>query len=165
MTNDSLSLTFIALAGDFCKTIQNTTSISRDEFIDTMLRLLPRLYVAMNSYSKNSEPEMDIIGNYVDEDHYNQARQAVATLMGEDDIFLETFMEDMKYSDTPIAASISESIADIYQDMLNFTMTVRDSEGALTSPALDDMHENFTLYWSKTLCNVLRPLNALKYNP
>lgn len=166
MTTDTSSdtLNFIALAGDYCKTVHDASSLEKEAFTDSMLSLLPRLYLAMLTYQPLSEPDMNVVGTYVDEDHYNQARESIASLMGEDDTYLETFMEDMKYSDTPIAASISESLADIYQDMYNFTMTVRDSEGTLAPQAMDEMHENFALYWSKTLCNVMRPLNALKYN-
>lgn len=167
MTTDpkSDSITFLTLATDFCKTIQDTAELTKESFIDSMLRVLPRLYIIMGSHETTGiEPDMTILGNYVDEDHYNQARSAIAALMGEDDTYLETFMEDMKYSDTPIAASISESLADIYQDMFNFMMTMRESEGTVAPQAMDEMHENFTLYWSKTLCNVMRPLNSLKYN-
>lgn len=166
MTNDTQAeaLSFTALASDFCKTIHDIPSLTKEDFTDAMLRLLPRLYITMQGYEPLTEPDMDVISTYVDEDHYNQARESIAAIMGEDDTYLETFMEDMKYSDTPIAASISESLADIYQDMYNFTMTVRDSEGTLAPQAMDQMHENFALYWSKTLCNVMRPLNALKYN-
>lgn len=161
--NNTIDITFISLANDFCKAVHEADSVTREQFIDIMLRLLPRLYVAMGDFLPQSEPDMDVIGSYVDEDHYNQARSGIAALMGEEDTFLETFMDDMKYSDTPIAATISESLADIYQDMYNFTVTIKESEGTVTTEAMAQMHENFTLYWSKTLCNVMRPLNALKY--
>lgn len=163
MTDSEKILTFASLANDYCKTIHDSATLSKEEFIDSMLRLLPRLYLSMNEYVVEQEPDMNVISSYMDEEHYSQVCNAIAALMGEDDTYLETFMEDMKYSDTPIAASISESLADIYQDMYNFTLTMRESEGTIATQAMDEMHENFSLYWSKTLCNVMRPLNALKY--
>ena len=39
--------------------------------------------------------------------------------MAEEDIYLEVFLEDMKYSDTPISASVSENLADLYQEFFN----------------------------------------------
>ena len=87
----------------------------------------------------------------------------MAALLGEDDTYLETFEEDMKYSDTPIAASIAEGLADIYQDLYNFLSPVRDSDGALAAPALVECRENFASYWGQTLTNVMRPLNHLHY--
>ena len=83
--------------------------------------------------------------------------------MGPDDTFLETFEQDMKYSDTPIAASVSESLADIYQPLYNFIMIVRETEGSELVGAYLECHENFETYWSQTLCNVLRALNNIRY--
>ena len=85
-------------------------------------------------------------------------------LMGEHDVFLETFEEDMKYSDTPVAASISESVADIFQALYNFISIVKETEGDSLEGAYMECRENFAAYWSQTLCNVMRALNHLRYN-
>ena len=84
--------------------------------------------------------------------------------MGPDDIFLETFEEDMKYSETPIAASISESLADLFQPLYNFISVVKDSEGDKLVEAYINCKEDFISYWSQTLCNVLRALNNVRYS-
>ncbi len=101
---------------------------------------------------------------YVDEDYYNNVRHHIGSLLGPDDVYLETFEEDMKYSDTPIAASISESLADIFQPLYNFISVVKDSEGENLVAAYKVCHENFMEYWSQTLCNVLRALNHVYFN-
>ncbi len=54
--------------------------------------------------------------------------------MGEDDVFLETFEEDMKYSDTPVAASVSESLADIFQPLYNFYICCKRIQKGRTQP-------------------------------
>ena len=46
---------------------------------------------------------------------YELVRNQIATLLGESDTYLETFHPDMQYSDTPIAAFISENLADVYR--------------------------------------------------
>ena len=70
----------------------------------------------------------------------------------------------MRYSDTPIAASISENLADIFQPLFNFISIVKDSEGEAAEDAYVDCWDNFAGYWSQTLCNVLRALNHIKYS-
>lgn len=100
---------------------------------------------------------------YVDEDYYNAVRRHIGQLLGPDDVFLETFEEDMKYSDTPIAASVSECLADIFQPLYNFISIVRDSEGEHLEGAYRQCHEEFISYWSQTLCNVMRPLNNIHF--
>ena len=107
--------------------------------------------------------EFDYFPEYVDEDYYESVRRSVEAVMGEDDVFLETFEEDMKYSDTPVAASVSESLADIFQPLYNFISVVKDSEGENAASAFRECKENFESYWSQTLCNVMRALNNIRY--
>ena len=161
-------LTFIGLANEYCVALSNTYEAEKDEFVAEMLRLLPRIYISMCDVNVEQPMFEDSFysgsASYVDEDYYESVRRGVETLMGEDDTFLETFEEDMKYSDTPIAASVAESLADIFQDLFNFVSVVKDSEGVQTMEALGECKENFEAYWSQTLCNVLRALNHYRYS-
>lgn len=84
--------------------------------------------------------------------------------MGPDDSYLEVFEEDMKFSDTPIAASISESLADLFQVCYEFVETIRDAPDYLVQNALRAVSDDFGSYWSRILCNVLRALNYVRYN-
>jgi len=70
----------------------------------------------------------------------------------------------MKYSDTPVAASISESLADIFQVLFNFISTIREATDETVRVAINSVRDDFRSYWSATLCNVLRALNQLKIN-
>lgn len=157
------ALSFIGLATEFCTALEQARQMEKNEFVASMLKLLPRLYITISDYSPEAIFEQEELGSYMDEQQYESIRAGVAALMGEDDTYLETFEEDMKYSDTPIAATISEGLADIYQDLFNFLTPVRDSEGALTQQALNECRENFSAYWAQTLVNTLRPLNHIFY--
>ena len=84
--------------------------------------------------------------------------------MGPDDTYLEVFEEDMKYSDTPIAASISEGLTDIFQSVYNFIEMIKPDPATLAPDALAAMKEDFESYWSQILCNNIRALNKLKYS-
>jgi len=153
-----------ALAAKYCSAVENASEYGKREFITEILGYLPHLYIEF------SDPELDMGENdeyyssYVDEDYYESVRRGMEMLLGEYDVFLETFEEDMKYSDTPVAASISESLADIFQPLYNFISVVKDSEGENVVGAYMECRENFESYWSQTLCNVMRALNHLRYN-
>ena len=84
-------------------------------------------------------------------------------LLGPDDTYLEVFEEDMKYSDTPIAASVSEGLADIFQVMYNLLDAIRDMPEEVVLSALVAVKDDFESYWSRVLCNVLRALNHIRY--
>ena len=100
----------------------------------------------------------------MDEELYNAAQQNIAAIMGEDDTYLEVFEEDMKYSDTPIAANISEGLADLFQVFYNFVETIKEAPETTIADALTLIKEDFGNYWSQILCNVLRALNQTYHN-
>ena len=155
-----------ALSAEYCHTLETCRDLEPHEFIMRMLNLLPRLYLAFTDVNPDEEQfsldEGEYFESYVDEDFYDSIRRNVETLLGPDDTFLETFEENMKYSDTPIAASISESLADIFQPLFNFISIVKDTEGEKMEAAYRECREDFESYWAQTLCNVLRALNFLK---
>ena len=73
-------------------------------------------------------------------------------------------MEDMAYSDTPIKSSVSECLADIYQDVKDFVSVYRLGFDETMYVALAACEENFALYWGQKLVNTLRALHDVKYN-
>ena len=165
LKNKLLGIT--ALSAEYCHVLEVCRDMEPEEFILKMLNLLPRLYLAFTDVKDDetfvSLEEGEYFESYVDEDFYDSIRRNVETLLGPDDTFLETFEENMKYSDTPIAASISESLADIFQPLFNFISIVKDTEGEKMEAAYRECREDFESYWAQTMCNVLRALNHLKY--
>ena len=85
-------------------------------------------------------------------------------MLGQYDSYLETFLPDMRYSDTPIAAFISENLSDLYQDLGDFVSLFREEHELTMHAALARCTENFRLYWGQTLLNALKALHAVRYN-
>ena len=159
------SLAFIALCNEYCTAVEDVRESDKDDFVQSMLRLLPRLYISATDLKVETLDEEDAyLEPILDEDYYESVRCGIENLMGPEDIFLEVFEEDMKYSDTPIAASISESLADIFQVLYNFVGMVKEAPEHLIPLALVAVRDEFQGYWSRILCNVLRALNQLRYN-
>lgn len=155
-----------ALASEYCAVMESCVQMEKDDFVKSILSLLPRIYFEFSDISAEDVvtiEEFQYFPSYVDEDFYESIRRNAERVLGPDDTFLETFEEDMKYSDTPIAASVSELLADIFQPLYNFVSVVRESEGSDIIEAFSECKENFESYWAQTLCNVMRPLNNLRY--
>ncbi|MDE7154773.1 MAG: DUF5063 domain-containing protein [Muribaculaceae bacterium] len=159
------SIAFIALCKEYCQAVAHAVESERGEFITQMLKLLPRLYITATDLSVNFiETEDPYIESALEEDYYNDIRQNLETLIGEDDVYLEVFEEDMKYSDTPVSASISESLADLFQVLFNFIAALgNDPTDEVAAMSVLAIKEDFRTYWSRILCNVLRPLNDIAY--
>ena len=154
----------VNLSKSYCELCESVSEYTKSEFVDRALDLLPRIYWHFFDLSAGvSLGESDYFSDYVDETIYDQIRGSIAAKLGGEDTFLDTFEEDMKYSDTPITSSISECMADLYQPLFNFVSIVHDSEGAQMHEAFVSCKEDFESYWSQTLCNALKALNNVKY--
>lgn len=165
MNDTNRLLEVVGLAKSYCDLCEGAMEYTKEEFTDHALNLLPRIYWHFFDLSAGvSLGESDYFSEYVDESLYGQVQSGIATVMGGSDTFLETFEEDMKYSETPITASISECMADIFQPLFNFVSIVHDSEGDQIEEAFISCKEDFESYWSQTLCNALKALNSVKYS-
>ena len=156
-------LAFIALINEYCQAVETTLQgATCNAFATTMTKLLPRIYICASDLDMNVMTGTSITPA-LDENTYDQVRQAIAQVMAQDDIYLEVFLADMKYSDTPIAASIAENLADLYQEFYNLLSSIRYATRSDHSDMLGLCYENFTDYWGQTLLNVLRALHNVKY--
>ena len=159
-------VTVVALATDYCVALENAREAEKNEFVVEILNYLPRLYWEFSDLQPEAEDPLDdeeYYPSYITEEYYDSIRRGVESILGPDDTYLETFEEDMKYSDTPIGASISEGLADIFQALYNFVSIVRESQGENMIGAYRECRDNFVGYWSQTLCNVMRALNYIRF--
>ena len=158
-------INLVALCAEYCGSLENCREMETSELIETLLGQLPRIYYEFHDIDAGESVSLEDwevgVGAHLDEQQYENVRMQLAVAFGEDDTYLETFQRDMKYSDTPIATTISENLADIYQPLYDFVVEVRDSEGENLEEAYRACKEGFREYWSQTLCNVLRALNAI----
>ncbi|MBE6304589.1 MAG: DUF5063 domain-containing protein [Bacteroidales bacterium] len=162
LSNNELSV--LALANEYCRAIELCGSTQPEDFINKMIKLLPRIYIAVTDLQNGNATEsfeFSFSSTHLDEEYYNQICSNIAATMGSNDSYLETFHQDMKYSDSPIAATVSESLADIFQVLYNFIEDVREASIEEISEHLQLLRTDFTEYWSQILCNVMCPLNEI----
>lgn len=157
------TLSFIGLCQEYCTAVENAASTEPAQFTAAMLRLLPRIYITATDLADTEALDERFIEGALSEDYYDAVRRDMENLFGPDDTYLETFEQDMKYSDTPIAASLSEGLADLFQEFYDFLAAVRDATDETVDEAVGVVRDDFAAHWSRTLCNVMRPLNALRY--
>ena len=154
-----------ALCAEYCSALENCMEMEKDELVKVLLGYLPRIYYEFHDIDSGESASIEEWGigvsDHLDEEQYESVRMQLAAEFGEDDTYLETFEKDMKYSDTPIATTVSENLADIYQPLYDFVVEVRESDGENLEEAYRACKDGFREYWSQTLCNVMRALNAI----
>ena len=159
---DNNVIEFVTVGVEFCVFLEQDTLPEREVWVDKMLKLLPLLYVKASLLPETVIMHTEELATFVQEEDYNRVALRVEEVMGEENVFLEVFMEEMKYSDTPVSAFVSESIADIYQDIRNFVSVYQYELTDQMNDALYHCTDHFHTYWGQKLVNVLRPLHALK---
>ena len=158
------TIDFVKIALEFCAWVENVRENDRKSFVDQGTKILPMLYLKVSfipSIEANYDSDLE---SGVVEEMYARVQSGIAGLLGEDDLYLETFHPDMQYSDTPIAVSISEDLADIYQDLGNFIFVFKHAQKETMNDSLITCIESFKEYWGQKLVNALRALHYLKWN-
>lgn len=162
---DKNTVEFVTVAAEFCGFMERTERMPRAKFVDTTLKILPLLYLKAAMLPPVELFSDEAPEQYVTEEVYEVLRINIGSVMAEKDDFLEVFLSDMAYSDTPIKQTISENLADIYQDIKDFIFVFQLGLNETMNDALYNCKENFGLFWGQKLVNTLRALHDVKYNP
>ena len=161
---DKNTVEFVTVAAEYCGFLERPRDAKRGIFVDTALKILPLLYLKASMI-----PPCERIGEFdpeafVTEEDYELIRMAVAEVLGSKDDYLEVFLPDMAYSDTPIKKCISEDLADIYQDLKDFISVFQLGLNETMNDSLVICKEHFEEFWGQRLVNTMRALHDVKYN-
>lgn len=156
---------FVTVAKEFCAWLEKTPQYRRREFIDIGRKMLPLLYLKASVLPKTeSMLEDNFLEKFVSEEEYQQIQNAILVKMGPYNDYLEVFTADMQLSEEPLTSTISENLADIYQDIKDFLMSYRTAVTEIMNEALIELVNSFENYWGQRLVNVLRALHEVAFN-
>lgn len=162
---DRNTVEFVTVAAEMCGFLERVSQLKRRDFVDKALKLLPLLYLKVSLLPECERiDELSVPETFVTEVDYEQLRSSIAALLGEKDDYLEVFLDDMAYSDTPIHQSISEGLADIYQVLKDFICVYQLGLDHTMNDALVICQEHFSEFWGQRLVNVMRALHNVKYS-
>ena len=161
---DKNVIEFVTVAAEFCAFLERAEHMKRKAFVDTSLKILPLLYLKASLLPKCETIGDEAPETYVTEEIYEILRINLSGLMGDKDDYLDVFVQDMVYSDQPIKKSISEDLADIYQDIKDFIFVFQLGLNETMNDSLAICQENFGMLWGQKLVNTLRALHDVKYS-
>lgn len=158
------TLEFATVALEYCSFIEKADEGTLFGFVDRATKLLPLLYLKAALLPPLEPDEEAELETTVTEAMYDDLRGRLSALLGERDVFLDTFHEDMRYSETPIASAISENLSDVFQDLGDFLALFRRGNESVMREALALCEHNFRHYWGSRLLNALRALHDIRYD-
>jgi hypothetical protein len=154
---------FVTVCIEFCNWLENSKIENKKNFEWKALKILPLLYLKTSVLIKPDLVLDDFLEKFVSEADYEYIRNKVKTIMGKYDDYLEVFTNDINFSETPLVATISENIADIYQDIKDFLFNYRTAVTEIMNDALSEIVTQFETYWGQRLVNVLRAIHQTHY--
>lgn len=167
---DAQGLKLTALAVGYVRLVAGAAESEPHTFVYNTLRLLPAIYTGLLELKPYGEDEGgEDYDNYdtgailgqLTEEQYAAVAGSLATLLGQYDTYLDTPAEDMRYSDTPVAVSLSEQLADIYQALADFATTIADAPAEGAPDVLADLKYRFHSYLADILCSAVRACNLI----
>lgn len=155
----------VTVSAEYCVFMEKLgeNAVSRRDFLDKISKVLPLIYVKAALLPALEEMGFDDLEETVTEEDYEDVRKRVWRLLRADDEYLEVFTPDMQYSEGPMMCTISEDLADIYQDLKNFVAAFASQNEESMNNAVVRVTENFRTYWGQKLVNAMRPLHELTY--
>lgn len=155
-------LEFVTVGVQFCAFLEQDSSTKTNDFMATLLKLLPLLYLKAEMLPRVDDMQDCFPEEFVTEQDYDAVRARVAALLGDKDAYLDLDIANLYYVQEPQVKSISEDLADVYQAVRNFVTTYKLEIEQSMYDALGQVKEQFDLYWGQTLLNALRALHGVR---
>jgi len=152
---------FVTVANGYCAFIEQVNDYLPGKALSTARKILPLLYLKATMIPDVEKVLDEDTEKFVTELDYNVLLQKWMKKLGENDSYREVFDPGKEYTDEALEASISENLADIYQDIKDFISLYSLGNEEVMNDALSECIFQFKEYWGQKLVNVLRAIHML----
>ncbi len=158
------TIELVTVANEYCRFIEGVSKEPARDFLAKVQKILPLLYLKVSVVQPFESDQEFALEKFVSEVDYNFLQQKIMNLLGEHDDYKEVFDDDMQFSEQALTASVSEDLADIYQDLKDFIMSYQIGDELIMQEALWECLNNFRTFWGQKLVNCLRAVHELVYS-
>lgn len=157
------ALEMLIVANEFCLFMEEIEDKPKKPIYDFVHRVMPLMYTkgSLLPDVEVEHPEANM--RFVTEEQWEQMFTQLREKFGKDDEF---WIIDPEYINEtePLKASLSENLADIYQDMKDFILLYQKNTIAARQNALSDCKELFSDHWGYRISKIMMQLHHLIYN-
>ncbi|MCK5028216.1 MAG: DUF5063 domain-containing protein [Bacteroidales bacterium] len=154
---------FVTVVGEYCVFVENTLRFSKKSFLDKARRLLPLIYLKASLIPKFDSVFEAENEKFVTEEEWDIIKDSVKQKLGFHDEYREVYdpltHEQLEQS----SASISDNLADIYQDLKNFVSLFSAGTEDVMNDTLWECQLNFEEFWGQKLLNALKAIHAIYF--
>jgi hypothetical protein len=155
---------FVAVANEFCKYAEHASELKGDELLKILQRILPLMYLKASLLPQLEPFFEDGNEKFVKEAAWTIINDTLKEKFGTADDYLEVFDDKIKETEGPVVSSISENMADIYQDVKDFLLLYQTGTGEVMNDAVWECRMNFENFWGQKLVNSMRAIHKFIYS-
>lgn len=155
---------FVAVANEFCKYAEHVSELKGDELLRIFQRILPLMYIKASLLPQLDPYFEDGNEKFVTESDWTFIHDKMREKFGTADDYPEVFDEKTRDTDGPVTSSISENIADIYQDIKDFLLLYQTGTSEIMNDAVWECRMNFENIWGQKLVNAMRAIHKFIYS-
>jgi len=155
---------FYLTAVEFCKLVEYTTDANKLDFISKTQKILSFVYLKASLLVKPEEVLEGEVEKFVQEEDWIYVKNNVASVIGNSDRFIDVVLPEELDPENHENVRLSDSYADIYQDLKDFVTSYEIGNTEGIQAALYDCLLNFEKFWGQRLLAVLSYLHNYIYN-
>jgi len=153
----------LTVANEFCIFTEKAEKYNPDEVLQYYAKICPLLYLK-GAILPIVEPDEDYLGErFVNEDQWENIYNSLLTLFADKDEFYTLNYESS--DNIPLRASVSEHLADVYQDLKDFVLLYQKTLMYAKQNAVYECRTLFISHWGIRIAALLPALHAVAFRP
>ncbi len=151
-------LEMITLANEYCLFFEDAEKYSKEEIFSYFQKMAPLLYLKGAVLPAGIEPDPEFFERFVTEEQWENIFKSLREKFGEDDIY---YIHDHNYDTEEV--SLSDNMADIYQDMKDFIMLYQKAPMQSKACAVAELQKLFENHWGVRAIQALENIHGKIY--
>jgi len=155
-------LEMLTVANEFCLFLEGIEKYTKEDVISYFQKICPLLYIKGATLPFLNAENPDANERFVTEENWETIYKDVKEKLGKDDDFFMVDYNDNDYAN-PVKVSVSEYLADIYQDMKDFVLLYQRNTKDARENAAAECRLLFERHWGYRCIEVHKIFHYLVY--
>ncbi len=148
----------ITVAHEYCLFFEQIEKYSAQEIFSYFQKIAPLLYLKGSVLPDTIEPDPDFFERFVTEEQWEAIFKTLREKFGKEDIY---FVHDHNFDSEEM--SLSDNMADIYQDMKDFVMLYQKAPMQSKACAVAELQRLFENHWGLRITQALTTVHKLLF--